>query len=166
MWGGGKWGFFTPKPSFPDLGVFGPCKGQTDSQNSQGKQKNIRPKPQNHKEFILPSPEKPRSSFGGKGLRKSQTPRNGRCFPWTSSCPKEGNSRNCSESVSQVFQEFFLNFIQDFPATLPCNAKLLQTDLNYFRIGSNLFTELQIQTLIILELSYGITDTDLALSIL
>ena len=43
----GKWGFFdsrrpflgwgkrvflTPKPSFPDFGVFDPCKGQTDSQ--------------------------------------------------------------------------------------------------------------------------------------
>ena len=28
--GGGKWGFLTPKPSFPDFGVFGPCKRQTD----------------------------------------------------------------------------------------------------------------------------------------
>ena len=25
--------FLTPKPSFPDFGVFDPCKGQTDSQN-------------------------------------------------------------------------------------------------------------------------------------
>ena len=25
--------FLTPKPSFPDFGVFDPCKGQTDSQD-------------------------------------------------------------------------------------------------------------------------------------
>ena len=25
-------GFFTPKPSFPDFGVFDPCAGWTDSQ--------------------------------------------------------------------------------------------------------------------------------------
>ena len=31
FWGGGKWGFLTPKPSFPDFGDFGPCKGQTNS---------------------------------------------------------------------------------------------------------------------------------------
>ena len=31
FWGGGKWGFLTPKPSFPDLGDFDPCKGQTHS---------------------------------------------------------------------------------------------------------------------------------------
>ena len=29
--GGGKWGFLTPKPSFPNFGDFDPCKGQTDS---------------------------------------------------------------------------------------------------------------------------------------
>ena len=32
---GGNGGFLTPKPSFPDFGVFDPCKGQTDSQAFQ-----------------------------------------------------------------------------------------------------------------------------------
>ena len=32
FWGGGKWGFLTPKPFFPDFWVFYPCEGQTDSQ--------------------------------------------------------------------------------------------------------------------------------------
>ena len=34
FWGGGNGGFLTPKPSFPDFGVFDPCTGQTDSQST------------------------------------------------------------------------------------------------------------------------------------
>ena len=36
FWGGGKWGFFDSETSFPDFGVFHPCKGQTDSQPNAG----------------------------------------------------------------------------------------------------------------------------------
>ena len=34
---GGNGGFLTPKPSFPDFGVFDPCKGRTDSQGKSQK---------------------------------------------------------------------------------------------------------------------------------
>ena len=32
FWGTWMWEFFDPKPSFPDFGVFDPCKGRTRSQ--------------------------------------------------------------------------------------------------------------------------------------